>query len=46
MEFLVRTILIGVGATVLMDLWAIFLKRAFAISSLDYAFVGRWLGHS
>lgn len=45
MEFVVRAALIGVGATVLMDLWAAFLKRAFATSSLDYAMVGRWLGH-
>ena len=45
MEFVVRAMLMGIGATVLMDLWAVFLKRAFAISSLDYAMVGRWLGH-
>jgi hypothetical protein len=45
MEFVVRAALIGVGATVLMDLWALFLRRAFATSSLDYAMVGRWLGH-
>ncbi|ARP97977.1 DUF2938 domain-containing protein [Pseudorhodoplanes sinuspersici] len=45
MEFVLRAVLMGVGATVLMDLWAVFLKRAFAISSLDYAMVGRWLGH-
>jgi hypothetical protein len=28
-----------------MDLWAIVLKRAFGIASLNYAMVGRWLGH-
>ena len=28
-----------------MDLWALFLRRAFGLSSLDYAMVGRWLGH-
>lgn len=45
MEFVVRAVLIGIGATGLMDLWAIVLKRAFGLSSLDYALVGRWLGH-
>jgi hypothetical protein len=45
MEFTTRAILIGIGATVLMDLWAFILRRAFGMSSLDYAMVGRWLGH-
>lgn len=45
MEFVVCAVLIGIGATGLMDLWAVFLKRAFGLSSLDYAMVGRWLGH-
>lgn len=45
LEFVVRTALIGVGATVVMDLWALFLKSAFNAPSLDYALVGRWIGH-
>lgn len=28
-----------------MDLWALFVKRAFGIPSLDYGLVGRWIGH-
>lgn len=28
-----------------MDLWALFVKRTFGIPSLDYAMVGRWIGH-
>jgi hypothetical protein len=44
LEFAVRTLLIGVGATVLMDLWALFL-RLFKIPSLDFALLGRWIGH-
>ncbi|HYG44767.1 MAG TPA: DUF2938 domain-containing protein [Bordetella sp.] len=44
--FLLRdAILVGAGATLAMDLWAIFNKRVFGIASLDYALVGRWLGH-
>ena len=36
---------IGAGATFLMDLWNLFLKRAFGIPSLDYCLLGRWLSH-
>ena len=45
MEMIVRALLMGIGATLVMDLWAIFLRRGFGVSSLDYAMVGRWLGH-
>ncbi|RQT17856.1 DUF2938 domain-containing protein [Burkholderia contaminans] len=38
-------LLIGTGATLVMDLWALFRRRAFGIPSLDYALVGRWIGH-
>ncbi|MER8482908.1 DUF2938 domain-containing protein [Mesorhizobium sp. M1322] len=44
-EFVVRAAAIGAGATAVMDLWGLFLKRALAIPSLDYAWVGRWIGH-
>jgi Protein of unknown function (DUF2938) len=44
-EFLVRGVLIGVGAAVLMDAWALFARRAFDIRGLDYAMLGRWIGH-
>jgi hypothetical protein len=36
---------IGIGATLTIDLWALLLKRAFAIPSLNYCFLGRWLLH-
>jgi hypothetical protein len=45
MELLIRAVLIGIGATALMDLWALILKRGFGVASLGYALVGRWLGH-
>ena len=38
-------ILVGLGGTLIMDAWALFLKRAFDISSLNYCLVGRWLLH-
>jgi Protein of unknown function (DUF2938) len=36
---------IGLGATLVTDLWSLFLKRAFNISSLNYCLLGRWLCH-
>ena len=37
------TIIIGLGATLTTDLWALFLKRAFKITAPNYCLVGRWL---
>ncbi len=45
MEFLVYSVFIGVGATAFMDVWALLMNRLFDIPSLNYAMVGRWLGH-
>jgi hypothetical protein len=45
LEFAVRAVLIGAGATALMDLWARFLKQVFGIQPLSWAMVGRWLAH-
>lgn len=45
MEMVIRAVLMGLAATALIDLWALVLRRAFGVSSLDYALVGRWLGH-
>lgn len=36
---------IGIAASALMDLWNLFLKRAFGIPSLNYCLLGRWLRH-
>ncbi len=40
---LVSAILIGLGATLTADLWALFLKHAFKIVAPNYCLVGRWL---
>jgi hypothetical protein len=39
-----RTVLIGGGATLVMDGWALLLRR-FGIPSLKFAFLGRGLGN-
>ena len=36
--------LIGIGATVVMDVWLTFLKRV-GVQTLNFAFIGRWVGH-
>jgi hypothetical protein len=38
-------VVVGIGATLIMDLWNLFLKRAFGILSLNYCLLGRWLRH-
>ena len=40
--FLISATLIGLGATLATDLWALFLKYAFKITSPNYCLVGRW----
>lgn len=44
LELVARAIVIGAGATLLMDGWAFVLRRV-GIPSLDFALLGRWLGH-
>ena len=44
LEFALRALLIGVGATMVMDLWALLLRQ-FGIPSLNFAFLGRFIGH-
>lgn len=43
-ELAVRAVLIGAGATLVMDLWALLLRQ-FGVPSLNLAFLGRWVGH-
>jgi hypothetical protein len=44
-EIVARAVLIGIGATIVMDLWAVVRKRVFGIASLDYRMLGRWIGN-
>ncbi|HCS65172.1 MAG TPA: DUF2938 domain-containing protein [Cellvibrio sp.] len=43
--YLFGAIFIGIGATIIMDLWAIFLRKGFNISSLSFCLVGRWFSY-
>lgn len=40
MEF----IIIGIGATIVFDMWLLFLKRI-GVKTMNMAFIGRWAGH-
>lgn len=42
---IVTGILMGLLATVLLDLWALMLNRVAGIPAPDWAMVGRWVGH-
>ena len=44
-EILLRIVALGFGATLLMDVWGLLLKRVYGVKGLDFRFVGRWIGH-
>ncbi|MDQ6769920.1 MAG: DUF2938 domain-containing protein [Gemmatimonadota bacterium] len=44
-NYILGAIAIGIGATLIMDLWNLFLKRTFSIPSLNLCLLGRWLRH-
>jgi hypothetical protein len=43
-ELVARAVSIGVGATIVIDLWALVLGKL-GVPSLNLAFLGRWIGH-
>lgn len=43
-DIALRIVVIGAGATLTMDLWAALLRR-FGIPSMNFALLGRWIGH-
>ena len=43
--YFLSAIVVGVGATLFMDVWALLLKHAFDIPSPNYCLVGRWFSH-
>jgi hypothetical protein len=44
-DLLLRGLLIGLGGAALMDVWSLVLRRGFHVPTLDYAMLGRWIGH-
>lgn len=45
MDVLIKILLIGVFATVIMDIWATFSNRVLKFPRTNWAMVGRWIGH-
>lgn len=45
LELGIRALVMGVAAAALMDAWGLLLRRGFGIATLDYAMLGRWVGH-
>ena len=45
MNNLLYTLVIGIGATVVMDIWGVTRNVFLGGKAPDYAMVGRWLGH-
>lgn len=41
---ILQVVLIGAGATLVMDIWLLALKRM-GVQTLNFAFIGRWVGH-
>ena len=44
-QIVAGTVLVGIGATALIDVWAWLRRRLFGTPAPNYALVGRWLGH-
>ena len=45
MEFLACALLVGAGATAVMDLWGIARHRFLGVPPMNYGLVGRWLAY-
>lgn len=44
-ELLATAIVIGSIGSAFIDAWSLVLRRALHVSTLDYAMLGRWIGH-
>ncbi|OJY63085.1 MAG: hypothetical protein BGP16_04420 [Sphingobium sp. 66-54] len=44
-EMFVRAALVGVGGTIILDLYTFILQRFFGVPATNWQMVGRWIGH-
>lgn len=44
-ELAIRAAVIGAGGAAAMDAWAVVARHALNVRGLDYALLGRWIGH-
>jgi hypothetical protein len=45
LELGLRAFVMGVAAAAVMDAWGFLLRHRFGVPTLDYALLGRWIGH-
>jgi hypothetical protein len=45
MDYILKAAMIGLGGTIVLDLWALFLARAFGVPATNWPMVGRWIGN-
>lgn len=45
MEHLGDALIVGIGATLVMDAWGVLRRPLFGLAPLDYALLGRWFGY-
>lgn len=45
LAFAGRSLAIGIGATAILDLWALYAAKAYRVRGLDFGLLGRWVGH-
>jgi hypothetical protein len=45
MDIIFRAALVGVGGTIVLDIYAFLLQRLFDVRATNWQMVGRWLGH-
>lgn len=45
MEDIIKAALIGIGGTVVLDLWALFMARILKMPATNWPMVGRWIGN-
>jgi len=44
-ELLGTALLLGVAGSAFIDVWSLVLRHRFHVATLDYAMLGRWVGH-
>ncbi len=45
MTLMISVLVLGIGATLVMDLWGLVRRALFGVPTPDYRLVGRWLAH-
>lgn len=45
MDIIIRAALVGIGGTIVLDIYAFLLQRLFDVRATNWQMVGRWLGH-